>query len=214
MISAETSDTRVRHDWSAREIRSLHDLPITELVYRVHNVRRRYRAPTKVLLRTLLSVRTGGRPEDCACCSQSAHYATAVSKEKLMRHAPAPQGATPAKAQRFNRLCLHAALRSKRAGAEFGQARSPGKIAVLAVLSDQIAFLKNPSGKGLVRAIGTPLQNAAPAPRAKNMRVRQSMVVSTRSLGRVRCAGLNFGRREMSDEPLARHAARAAAAAA
>ena len=73
-----------RGDWTRAEIRALFELPFPELMFRAQDIHRRAFDPTKVQLSTLLSIKTGGCPEDCAYCPQAAQYDTGVKAEKLM----------------------------------------------------------------------------------------------------------------------------------
>src|SRR6266699_7357582 len=75
----------VRHDWTRAEVRSLFELPFPELIFRAQRIHRLHFDPTEVQISTLISIKTGGCPEDCAYCPQSAHYQTSVKAEKLMR---------------------------------------------------------------------------------------------------------------------------------
>src|SRR5262245_40122810 len=74
----------IRHDWSRSEIRALFELPFPELMFRAQSLHRAAFDPTEVQISTLLSIKTGGCPEDCAYCPQSARYDTGVKAEKLM----------------------------------------------------------------------------------------------------------------------------------
>ena len=76
-----------RTDWTRAEIAQLFDLPFTELLFRAAEAHRAYHAAGEVQLCTLLSIKTGGCPEDCGYCSQSAHYKTDVKATKLMDRA-------------------------------------------------------------------------------------------------------------------------------
>jgi biotin synthase len=109
----------LRHDWSDAEIRALHDLPLPELLYRAQTVHRRWHDPTKVQLCTLLSIKTGGCPEDCAYCPQSAHYATPVEREPLLEVEPVLAAARAARDAGSTRFCMGAAWRQVREGEEF-----------------------------------------------------------------------------------------------
>src|SRR5581483_7317425 len=75
----------VRHDWTREEVRAVFQLPFPELIYRAASVHRQHFDPTEVQISTLLSIKTGGCPEDCAYCPQSARYDTGVKAEKLMQ---------------------------------------------------------------------------------------------------------------------------------
>src|SRR5262249_59874929 len=74
----------VRHDWTRAEVRALFELPFPELIFRAQRIHREHFDPTEVQISTLISIKTGGCPEDCAYCPQSAHYQTSVKAEKLM----------------------------------------------------------------------------------------------------------------------------------
>lgn len=109
----------VRHDWTLSEVRALHDLPLFELVDRARAVHQRLHPSGEVQLCSLLSVKTGGCPEDCAYCPQSAHYDTQLQKEALLQVDDVIQAARAAKAQGATRFCMGAAWREVRDGAEF-----------------------------------------------------------------------------------------------
>src|SRR5271156_4285374 len=75
----------VRHDWSREEIRNRYRLPVPELIFRAQLIHRRFHRPEEVQLCRLLSIKTGGCPEDCAYCPQSAHHPTGVGRKGLVR---------------------------------------------------------------------------------------------------------------------------------
>src|SRR5947207_13028680 len=75
----------VRHDWTRQEVGALFALPFPELIFRAQQIHRLHFDPTEVQMSTLISIKTGGCPEDCAYCPQSVHYDTGVKAEKLMR---------------------------------------------------------------------------------------------------------------------------------
>ena len=101
-----------RHDWTREEVRSLFDLPFPELMFRAQSVHRQHFDPTEVQISTLLSIKTGGCPEDCAYCPQSAHFETGVSAEKLMTLDAVLAEARAAKAGGASRFCMGAAWRA------------------------------------------------------------------------------------------------------
>jgi biotin synthase len=101
-----------RHDWTRAEVRALFALPFTELVFRAASVHRAHFDPAEVQLSTLLSVKTGGCPEDCGYCSQSAKFDTGVKAEKLMDLESVLAAARAAKASGASRFCMGAAWRS------------------------------------------------------------------------------------------------------
>jgi biotin synthase len=101
----------VRHDWTREEIRALFALPFPELIFRAQVIHRRHFEPNEVQISTLLSIKTGGCPEDCAYCPQSVHYDTGVRAEKLMPVATVVAEARAAKAAGASRFCMGAAWR-------------------------------------------------------------------------------------------------------
>jgi biotin synthase len=101
----------IRHDWSRDEIRALYALPFPELIFRAQCVHRAYFDPTEVQISTLLSIKTGGCPEDCAYCPQSVHYETGVKAEKLMSVDAVLAEARSARAAGASRFCMGAAWR-------------------------------------------------------------------------------------------------------
>ena len=101
----------IRHDWTRSEIAALYELPLGDLVFRAQTLHRRYFEPNQVQLSTLLSIKTGGCPEDCAYCPQSAHYDTGVDATRLMSVEAVVAEARTAKAQGAQRFCMGAAWR-------------------------------------------------------------------------------------------------------
>ena len=102
----------VRHDWSRREILELFELPFPELLFRAATVHRAHFDPAEVQVSTLLSVKTGGCPEDCSYCPQAQRYHTGVSAQKLMSTEAVLERARAAKAAGASRFCMGAAWRS------------------------------------------------------------------------------------------------------
>jgi len=102
----------LRHDWTREEVRALFELPFPELMFRAQSVHRNNFDPAAVQISTLLSIKTGGCPEDCAYCPQSAQYETGVRAEKLMRLDAVMAEARAAKASGASRFCMGAAWRS------------------------------------------------------------------------------------------------------
>src|SRR5262245_36525392 len=101
----------LRHDWSREEIRTLFALPFPELIFRAQSVHRAHFDPTEVQISTLLSIKTGGCPEDCAYCPQSVHYQTGVHAEKLMDLDAVLAEARAARDAGASRFCMGAAWR-------------------------------------------------------------------------------------------------------
>lgn len=106
------STTPLRHDWSRAEARALFDLPFPELLHRAGAVHRENFDPAEVQVSTLLSVKTGGCPEDCAYCPQAQRYHTGVDATKLMSTEAVLEKARQAKAAGASRFCMGAAWRS------------------------------------------------------------------------------------------------------
>src|SRR5450631_2294394 len=102
----------LRHDWTSAEVRALFALPFPELMFRAALVHRENFDPSEVQISTLLSIKTGGCPEDCAYCPQSAQYDTGVKAEKLMSLDAVLSEARAAKAGGASRFCMGAAWRS------------------------------------------------------------------------------------------------------
>ena len=107
-----TGAPAVRHDWSAEEVRALFDLPFSDLIYLAQTVHRENFDANQVQMSTLLSIKTGGCPEDCAYCPQSAHYEAGVPAERLMQVEAVLDEARRAKAAGAARYCMGAAWRS------------------------------------------------------------------------------------------------------
>ena len=102
----------VRHDWARSEVEALFDLPFTELLHRAGSAHRQHFDPAEVQVSTLLSVKTGGCPEDCGYCPQAARYHTGVDATKLMATEDVVAKARQAKAAGASRFCMGAAWRS------------------------------------------------------------------------------------------------------
>ena len=100
-----------RTDWTRDELRALFDLPFPELLFRAAEVHRAHHAAGEVQLCTLLSIKTGGCPEDCGYCSQSAGAKTGLKAEKLMDVDAVLAAAAEAKAHGSQRFCMGAAWR-------------------------------------------------------------------------------------------------------
>ncbi len=98
--------------WTPSAVRALLDTPFTELVFRAATVHRQHHDPTRIQISTLLSIKTGGCPEDCAYCPQSASYEAGVPASKLMDVAAVLDQARAAKAAGASRFCMGAAWRS------------------------------------------------------------------------------------------------------
>ena len=111
-IAPAAPSAGIRTDWTRAEIAALFDLPFTELVFRAAAVHRAHHAAGEVQLCRLLSIKTGGCPEDCGYCSQSAHHDTGLKAEKLMEVEAVLARAREAKAAGSQRFCMGAAWRN------------------------------------------------------------------------------------------------------
>lgn len=102
----------VRHDWTVDEILGLFGLPFPELLYAAQSIHRRHFDPDTVQFAQLLSIKTGGCPEDCGYCAQSAHFETGVKATKLMANEAIVAEARRARESGATRFCMGAAWRS------------------------------------------------------------------------------------------------------
>jgi biotin synthase len=109
----------IHYDWTADRVEALYHLPLTELLFRAQTVHREYHDPESVQRCTLLSIKTGGCPEDCAYCSQSAHYQTGVARDGLMNRDAVRAAAQAARSNGSTRFCMGAAWREVHDGAAF-----------------------------------------------------------------------------------------------
>jgi biotin synthase len=102
----------IRHDWTREQALELFDLPLTELLFRAASVHRQHFDPAEVQVSTLLSIKTGGCPEDCGYCPQAQRYHTGVAAQKLMTLDAVLAQASAARAAGATRFCMGAAWRS------------------------------------------------------------------------------------------------------
>ncbi|GAB6066738.1 biotin synthase BioB [Methylothermus subterraneus] len=110
--SAKTVADRLRHDWTKQEVLALYELSLSDLIYTAQTVHRRYFDPNRIQISTLLSIKTGGCPEDCAYCPQSGRYATGLEREPLLSLEEVVAAAQAAKANGATRFCMGAAWRA------------------------------------------------------------------------------------------------------
>src|SRR5690349_12434306 len=110
-MNAPAKDLHARSDWTRAEIADLFALPFSELVFRAATVHRAHFDPSQVQTSTLLSIKTGGCPEDCGYCSQSSKYETGVKASKLMAVEAVLAEARAAKEAGASRFCMGAAWR-------------------------------------------------------------------------------------------------------
>jgi biotin synthase len=102
----------VRSSWTLEEVRALHRLPFADLMHRAQTMHRRHFDPNEVQVSTLLSVKTGACPEDCAYCPQSIRYDTGLEREALMEPEAVVERARAARDAGATRFCMGAAWRS------------------------------------------------------------------------------------------------------
>ncbi|MGB3167484.1 MAG: biotin synthase BioB [Alteraurantiacibacter sp.] len=112
MTSDQTTAVELRTDWTRVEIAALFELPFTELLFRAASIHRAHHRADEVQLCTLLSIKTGGCPEDCGYCSQSAYAKSGVEATKLMDVRQVLQSAAQAKDAGSQRFCMGAAWRN------------------------------------------------------------------------------------------------------
>ncbi len=106
------SQQQLRHDWRRAEVQALFEMPFNDLLYQAQSVHRRNFQPNQVQLSTLLSIKTGACPEDCAYCPQSVRYDTGLQREPLMALDQVLEAASRAKQAGATRFCMGAAWRS------------------------------------------------------------------------------------------------------
>jgi len=106
-------------DWTRKEISSIFHKPLLDLLMQAQQVHREFHAANQVQMCRLLSIKTGGCPEDCGYCPQSAHYTTGVQRQQLMDKDEVAASARTAKAEGATRFCMGAAWRQAPRGAEF-----------------------------------------------------------------------------------------------
>ena len=109
----------IRNDWTFDEVKSIYHMPVLELIVHAANVHKQYQATGEVQVCTLLSVKTGGCPEDCSYCPQAARYHTSVEAQKLMGYGEVIDKALIAKNAGSTRFCMGAAWRNVRDGRDF-----------------------------------------------------------------------------------------------
>lgn len=109
----------IRTDWSYKEIEEIYHAPLLDLIYRAATVHRDHHQTGEVQVCTLLSIKTGGCPEDCAYCPQSARYQTGVDAEKMLDSDVILEAAKKAKEAGSTRFCMGAAWRDARKNKDF-----------------------------------------------------------------------------------------------
>jgi len=115
----EAASFELRHNWKRSEVEQIYRTPLTELVFRAQTVHRQSHAPDRVQTCQLISIKTGGCPEDCAYCPQSAHYDAPVERKGLLDAQHVIGVAREAAERGVTRFCMGAAWRQAPEGAEF-----------------------------------------------------------------------------------------------
>lgn len=109
----------IRNDWTRAEVAALFALPFPDLMFRAQSVHRAHFDPAEVQVSTLLSIKTGGCPEDCAYCPQSSHHETSVKGEAMLKLDEVMTAARAAKEHGATRFCMGAAWREVKDGPAF-----------------------------------------------------------------------------------------------
>jgi biotin synthase len=109
----------LRHDWQKNEVQAIYQTPLPELVFRAQTIHREFHAPDRVQTCQLISIKTGGCPEDCAYCPQSAHYDAGVERQGLLDPEHVIGVARDAASRGVTRFCMGAAWREAPQGREF-----------------------------------------------------------------------------------------------
>src|SRR5262245_17949002 len=109
----------MKHDWSAAEIKEIYNMPLMELIFQAAEIHRKNFNPQKIQISSLISIKTGGCPEDCAYCPQAARYQTDITKNPLMEVSEVINLAKIAKENGSSRVCLGAAWREVKDNKDF-----------------------------------------------------------------------------------------------
>jgi biotin synthase len=119
LAAARQMDTQLRHDWKKDEVEAIYRTPLPELVFRAQTVHRVFHATDRVQTCQLISIKTGGCPEDCAYCPQSAHYDADVERQGLLDPQHVIGVARDAASRGITRMCMGAAWREAPHGRDF-----------------------------------------------------------------------------------------------
>jgi biotin synthase len=115
------SSPLVTTEYTVKAVRAIHDLPLPELILRAQTVHREHHPEREVQLCSLLSVKTGGCPEDCSYCTQSSRYDTGLAKQRMMKPPEVLEAAQKAKSAGASRFCMGAAWREVKDGPAFDE---------------------------------------------------------------------------------------------
>lgn len=111
----------IRYDWTLKELQNLYDLPLLELISKANAVHTQFHKLSEIQVCSLISIKTGGCPEDCKYCAQSSRYKTAVSAKPMMSYEDVLNEAKKAILNGATRVCLGAAWREVREGRQFDE---------------------------------------------------------------------------------------------
>ena len=106
------SNSDIKNNWTIAELQTIYDMPFNDLLWKSHQLHRKYHDPNKIQISTLMSIKTGGCPEDCKYCSQSIRYDTDIKLEKTLPITEIIQQAKEAKKNGATRFCMGAAWRN------------------------------------------------------------------------------------------------------
>lgn len=118
-FSSKLLRMKTRHNWTREEVEAIYNKPLLELVFEAAQVQRTHHVPNEVQVCTLLSIKTGGCPEDCSYCPQAARYHTDVNVHKLLDKTVVLDNAKKAKEAGSTRFCMGAAWREVRDNSDF-----------------------------------------------------------------------------------------------
>src|SRR5271154_3697293 len=117
--AAAEETPRIKNDWSRQEVAAIYRMALPDLLFRAQTVHRQFHDPDRIQTCQLISVKTGGCPEDCGYCPQSAHFTTGVKSQSLLGVEEVLAAARQAHAGGATRFCMGAAWREVRDGAPF-----------------------------------------------------------------------------------------------
>ena len=118
-VAQVSPDTALRYDWTRDSVREIYHRPLLDLIFDAQQTHRKFHDAARIQLCRLLSIKTGGCPEDCGYCPQSAHYETGVQNQPLMDVEEVRRAAKKARDEGASRFCMGAAWREVRDGREF-----------------------------------------------------------------------------------------------
>jgi len=118
-VGQQRPSAALRYDWTRESVREIYSRSLLDLIFGAQQIHRRFHDPARVQLCRLLSIKTGGCPEDCGYCPQSAQYQTGVQNQSLMAVEDVYRAAKKAREEGASRFCMGAAWREVRDGREF-----------------------------------------------------------------------------------------------